>query len=93
MTETPHSSETRHSRYQDTYGYFTEVDPIIQRAPGTLLVVGPPGLLEDLVDALSFLTFHPVAARDARRPGDAVGSRVTLSARVACWPLHAAAKL
>jgi len=85
----PHSSETCHY----THGYFTQVDAIIQRVPGALLVVGPPGLLEDLVDALAFLAFDSVAAGDARRPRDAVGSRVPLSARGACWTLNATAKL
>lgn len=89
----PRSSETCQSHCGDTYSYFTQVDPIIQRVPGTLLVVGPPGLLEDLINALAFLTFEPVTAWDARRPRDAVGSRVTVSARGACWPLQATAIL
>lgn len=80
-------------KHQDTHSYFTQVDPIIQRVPGALLVVGSPGLFEDLADALAFLTFESVAARDAWRPRDAVGPRVTVSARGSCWPLKAAAKL
>lgn len=94
MTETDaHVPQKHHSLCHYTYSYFTQVDPIIERVPGTLLVVGPPGLLEDLVDALAFLAFDPVAARDARRPRDAVGSRVTLSANGARWPLDATAIL
>lgn len=77
----------------DTYTYFTQVNPIIQRIPGTLLVIGPPGLLEDLIHTLAFLPLEPVTTRDPRRPRDTVGSRVTISARGACWTLQAAAKL
>lgn len=83
-------SETWCSVHQDTYCYFTQIDPIIQRIPGALLVVGPPGLLEDLADALAFLTFEPITTRDAWRPWNAVGPWITVSARGACWPLHAA---
>lgn len=73
----------------DTYSHFTQIYPIIQRVPCTLLVVGPPRLLEDLVDALALLAFHAVAARDAWRPWDAIGPWVTISSWGACWPLHA----
>ena len=86
-------SELYHALYQDTHSYFTQVDPIIQRVPGTLLVVGSPGLFEDLADTLAFLTFEPVTARDTRRSRDTVGPRVTVSARGSCWPLNAAAIL
>lgn len=78
---------------RDTHGYFTQVDPIVQRVPGTLLVVGPPGLLKDLVNALALLPFEPVAAGDAWRPRDAVGSGVTVPAGGAPRPLQAAAIL
>lgn len=64
-----------------THCYFSQVDPIIQRVPGTLLVVGPPGLLEDLIDALALLAFEPVAAGDARYPRDAIGSWASVFAR------------
>ncbi len=87
------SSERCYSLYQDTYSYFTQVNPIIQRVPGTLLVVGPPGLLEDLINALAFLTFEPVTAGDTWSTRDAIGSRVTVSARGACRPLNATAIL
>ena len=88
-----HFPQTSHSRFCNTYSYFTQVNPIIERVPGTLLVVGPPGLFKDLVDALAFLAFRPVATWNTRRSRDAVGTRVTLSARGACWTLHATAKL
>lgn len=39
----------------DTYTNFTQVDPVIQGIPGTLLVIRPPGLLKDLIDTLAFL--------------------------------------
>lgn len=78
---------------RDTYSHFPQVNPVIQRVPGTLLVVGPPGLLEDLIDALAFLTFEPVTAGNAWRPRDAIGSRVTLPARGACRALQASAIL
>lgn len=39
----------------DTYTDFTQVNSIIQRIPGTLLVIGPPRLLEDLIHTLAFL--------------------------------------
>lgn len=78
---------------KSTHSYFSQVDAIIQRVPGTLLVVRPPGLLEDLADALAFLTFVPISTGDARCPWDAIGPRITLSARGACWALHAATKL
>ena len=78
---------------RDTYSHFTQVNPVIQRVPGTLLVVWPPGLLEDLIDALAFLALEPVTAGDAWRPRDAIGSRVTLPAGGACRPLQASAIL
>lgn len=85
----PHCSEKCQSLYQHAYRHFAQVDPIIQRVPGALLVVGSPGLLKDLINAFTFLTFEPITARDARCPGDAVGPRVTVSAGCAYWPLHA----
>lgn len=79
--------------YRDTYSYFTQVDPIIQRVPGTLFVVGPPGLFKNLINTLAFLTLQPVTTRDARCSRDAIGSRITFSARGACRSLHASAIL
>lgn len=76
-----------------TYCDFTQIDPIIQRVPGALLEVGPPGLLEDLIDTLALLTFGAVATRDARGPWNAVGPWITFSTRGACWALKAAAVL
>lgn len=76
--------------YADTYGHFPQVDPIVQRVPGTLLVVGFPWLLEDLADTFPLFTFEPIAARNTRRAWNAVGSWVTVSARGAWWALHAA---
>lgn len=77
----------------DTYADFTQVNSIIQRIPGTLLVIGPPGLLEDLIHTLAFLPLQPITTGDPRRPWDTVGSRVTFSARGACRTLQAATKL
>lgn len=79
--------------HTDTYADFTQVNSIIQRIPGTLLVIGPPGLLEDLVHALAFLPLRPIATGDPRRSWDPVGSGVTVSARGACRTLQAASKL
>lgn len=79
--------------HDGTHSYFTQVDPIIQRVPGTLLVVGPPWFLKDLTDAFPLLTFESVTARDTWRARNAVGSRVAVSSRGACWTLHAAAIL
>lgn len=76
-----------------TYSYFSEVDPIIQGVPGTLLVVGPPGLLEKLIDTFALLPFETITSRDAWRSRDAVGARVSVSAGGSCWTLHAAAIL
>lgn len=89
-TQIPVQHEQLH---QDTHSYFSKVDPIIQRVPGTLLVIWSPGLLEDLADAFPFFTFESVTSRDTRRPRDAIGPRVTVSTGVSCWPLHAAAIL
>lgn len=77
----------------DTYTDFTQVNSIIQRIPGTLLVIGPPGLLKDLIHTLAFLPLQPITTGDPRRPWDSVGSRVSISARGACRTLQAAAKL
>lgn len=83
----------RFRQYGHTYCYFTQVNPVIQRVPGTLFVVGFPGLLKDLVHTLAFLAFEPVAARDAWSPWDTVISRVTFSPRGAGWALQTAAIL
>lgn len=71
----------------NTHSHFTQVNPIVQRVPGTLLVVWPPGFLEDLANALTLLTFIPITARDAWCPWNAVGPWVTVPAWSACWSL------
>ena len=76
-----------------TYCYFPQVDAVVEGVPGTLLVVGSPGLLKHFTNTLSFLASHAIAAGDARCPGDAVGSGVSLSARVTRWPLQTASVL
>lgn len=89
-----HIPQKQHCDYEEsTHSYFAQVDAIIQRVPGALLVVRPPRLLEDLADALAFLAFVPVSPGDARCPRDAIGPGVTVPARGACWALHAAAEL
>lgn len=77
----------------DTYADFTQVNSVIQRIPGTLLVVGPPGRLEDLIHTLAFLPLQPITTGDPRRPRDTVASGVTISARGARRTLQAATKL
>ena len=76
-----------------TYCYFPQVNAVVERVPGTLLVVGSPGLLKHLTHTLALLASHAIATGDARRSRDAVGSRVSLSARVTRWPLETASIL
>lgn len=58
-----------------------------------MFVVGSPGLFKHFTHTFAFFPLEPVSTGDARGPWNAVGSRVTISARGSCWTLQTAAKL
>lgn len=82
-----------HQALLEPHRDFAQVDPVVERVPGALLVVGLPGLLKDLPLTLALRTLQAIAARDARRARDAVDAGVPLTARDPRRSLQAAGVL
>lgn len=70
-----------------TYRDLPEVDAVVKGAPGALLEVGCPGLLDALAHALALLPLQPIPSRDPRCPRDPIGSRVSIPSRNATGAL------
>lgn len=67
-----------------------QVDAIVECVPGTLFIIGFPGLFKPLAHTLALLPFDPISAWQTWSARNPIGSRITIPSRSACGPLQAA---